>query len=166
MYKRTLRLDVTAATGTEVCSTVTPPGCRVLLQPSDACLLAPFPMHHVVPFTSRLLRRNDPHYKKACRCCPCSLKAHPAGGAAGAKPRQLTFEIFFPRPGDTGTPYRGAHYRAARGKVRRSGRGSAGTRHLDSRQISATCARLGTMASRACRPATCRPRFPPACVIS
>lgn len=37
------------------------------------------------------------------------------GSAAPAKSKQLTFEIFFPRPG-SGTPYRGAQYRAARGK--------------------------------------------------
>ncbi|KAL4458554.1 hypothetical protein ABPG75_013419 [Micractinium tetrahymenae] len=38
-----------------------------------------------------------------------------SGSAAAAKPKQVTFEIFFPRPG-SGTPYRGAQYCAARGK--------------------------------------------------
>jgi len=42
------------------------------------------------------------------------------GGSGSSKAKQLTFEIFFPRPG-SGTPYYGAQYRAARGKVRAAG---------------------------------------------
>ena len=48
---------------------------------------------------------------------PCSALPHLQGlqesrSASAAKAKQLTFELFFPRP-----PYFGAQYRAARGKV-------------------------------------------------
>lgn len=78
-----------------------------------------------------------PPHGRPCRRCRFPLQGHLAGGAAAARPKQLTFEIFFPRPG-SGTPYRGAQYRAARGKVRAGG--SAGTRRGQTGQI---CSALG-----------------------